>query len=129
LSALKKHKIITEVTTEPINLTEVKAHLRINNFLDNNNEVENTLTSKEYIIGTYQGTGIDILNKTSKVIINVGECIGKCTFSIQESYNNINFYGCVISHLQEDSLYEEYKVPQDIVNIIMGMDVKQYLTK
>ena len=92
MSALKKHKIITEVTTEPINLTEVKAHLRINNFLDNNNEVENTLISKEYVIGTYQGTGIDILNKTSKVIINVGECIGNCTFSIQESDNNINFY-------------------------------------
>ena len=44
-------------------------------------------------------------------------------------YENINLYGCVISHLKEDSLYDEYKVPQDIVNIIMDMDVKQYLTK
>jgi hypothetical protein len=31
--------------------------------------------------------------------------------------------------LKEDTLYDEYKVPQDIVNIIMDMDVKQYLTK
>jgi hypothetical protein len=26
-------------------------------------------------------------------------------------------------------LYDEYKVPQDVVNIIMNMNVKQYLTK
>jgi hypothetical protein len=44
-------------------------------------------------------------------------------------YGNIKFYGCVISHLKEDSLYDEYKVPKDIVNIVMNMDMKQYLTK
>jgi hypothetical protein len=44
-------------------------------------------------------------------------------------YENIKLYGCVISHLKEDGLYDEYKVPQDIVNIIMDMDVNQYLTK
>jgi hypothetical protein len=44
-------------------------------------------------------------------------------------YENIKLYGCVVSHLKEDCLYDEYKVPQDIVNIIMDMDMKQYLTK
>jgi hypothetical protein len=44
-------------------------------------------------------------------------------------YGNIKLYGCVISHLKEDSLYDEYKVPQNIINIVMGMDVNQYLTK
>ncbi len=44
-------------------------------------------------------------------------------------YENLKLYGCVISHLKEDSLYDEYKVPQDIINIVMGMDVNQYLTK
>ena len=44
-------------------------------------------------------------------------------------YGNIKLYGCVISHLKEDSLYDEYKVPKDIVNIVMNMDMKQYLTK
>jgi len=44
-------------------------------------------------------------------------------------YENIRLYGCVISHLKEDCLYDEYKVPQDVVNIIMNMNVKQYLTK
>ena len=43
-------------------------------------------------------------------------------------YENIKLYGCVISHLKEDSLYDEYKVPQDIVNIVLNMDMKQYLT-
>ena len=44
-------------------------------------------------------------------------------------YENLKLYGCVISHLKEDSLYDEYKVPKDIVNIVMNMDMKQYLTK
>jgi hypothetical protein len=44
-------------------------------------------------------------------------------------YGNIKLYGCVISHLKEDSLYDEYKVPQNIINIVMDMDVNQYLTK
>lgn len=43
-------------------------------------------------------------------------------------YENIKLYGCVISHLKEDSLYDEYRVPQDIVNIVMSMDMKKYLT-
>jgi hypothetical protein len=43
-------------------------------------------------------------------------------------YENIKLYGCVISHLKEDCLYDEYRVPQDIVNIVMNMDMKQYLT-
>jgi hypothetical protein len=56
---------------------------------------------------------------------------GKLLFKMLEGtkYENIKLYGCVISHLKEDGLYDEYKVPQDIVNIIMDMDVKQYLTK
>ena len=44
-------------------------------------------------------------------------------------YGNIKLYGCVIAHLKEDSIFDEYKVPQDIVNIVMNMDMKQYLTK
>jgi hypothetical protein len=44
-------------------------------------------------------------------------------------YEDIKLYGCVISHLKEDMTYEEYRVPQDVVNIIMDMNVKKYLTK
>lgn len=44
-------------------------------------------------------------------------------------YENLKLYGCVISHLNEDSLYDEYKVPQEVIDIIMGMDIKKYLKK
>lgn len=44
-------------------------------------------------------------------------------------YGNLKLYGCVISHLKEEGLYDEYKVPQDIMNIVMNMDMRQYLTK
>jgi hypothetical protein len=44
-------------------------------------------------------------------------------------YENIKLYGCVISHLKEDGSYNEYKVPQDIINTVINMNMKQYLTK
>ena len=44
-------------------------------------------------------------------------------------FEGIKLYGCVISHLKDDCLYTEYRVPQDVVNIIMDMNVKKYLTK
>jgi hypothetical protein len=44
-------------------------------------------------------------------------------------YDKIKLYGCVISHLKDDSSYDEYKIPQNIINIVMDMDVNQYLTK
>ena len=42
-------------------------------------------------------------------------------------YENIKLYGCVISHLKDDSQYDEYKVPQEVIDIIMDMDMKKYL--
>jgi hypothetical protein len=44
-------------------------------------------------------------------------------------YENIKLYGCVISHLKDDGLYDEYRVPQDVINIVMNMNMNQYLTK
>jgi hypothetical protein len=44
-------------------------------------------------------------------------------------YENLKLYGCVISHLKEESVYDEYKVPQEVIDIIMGMDMKKYLKK
>jgi hypothetical protein len=29
--------------------------------------------------------------------------------------------------LKDDSLYDEYKVPQDVINVIMDMNMKEYL--
>jgi hypothetical protein len=44
-------------------------------------------------------------------------------------YEKLKLYGCVISHLKDDSQFDEYKVPQEIIDIIMGMDMKKYLKK
>ena len=42
-------------------------------------------------------------------------------------YENLKLFGCVISHLKDDSLYDEYKVPQEVIDIILDMDMKKYL--
>ena len=42
-------------------------------------------------------------------------------------YENLKLFGCVISHLKDDSLYDEYKVPQEVVDTILEMDIKKYL--
>ena len=42
-------------------------------------------------------------------------------------YENLKLFGCVISPLKDDSLYDEYKVPQDVINTIMDMNMKEYL--
>jgi hypothetical protein len=42
-------------------------------------------------------------------------------------YENLKLFGCVISHLKDDSLYDEYKVPQEVIDTILDMDMKKYL--
>ena len=44
-------------------------------------------------------------------------------------YENIKLYGCIISHLQEDTFFEEYRVPKEVIDIVLQMDVKKYLKK
>jgi hypothetical protein len=42
-------------------------------------------------------------------------------------YENIRLYGCIVVLLREDSEFEEYKVPQEVINTVLEMDVKKYL--
>jgi hypothetical protein len=42
-------------------------------------------------------------------------------------YENIKLYGCIISHLQEDTFFEEYRVPKEVIDTVLEMDVKKYL--
>ena len=42
-------------------------------------------------------------------------------------YENLKLYGCVVVLLQDNSEFTEYKVPQEVLNTIMEMDVKKYL--
>jgi len=44
-------------------------------------------------------------------------------------YENIKLYGCIITHLKDDSTFEEYRVPKDVINTILNMDMKNYLKK
>tara|TARA_R110000868_G_scaffold118100_1_gene313433 strand:- start:49 stop:903 length:855 start_codon:yes stop_codon:yes gene_type:complete len=42
-------------------------------------------------------------------------------------YENMKLYGCIVVLLQEDSEYKEFRVPQDVVDTVMNMNVKDYL--
>jgi hypothetical protein len=44
-------------------------------------------------------------------------------------YENIKLYGCIITLLKDDGNYEEYRVPKDIIETILDMDVQKYLKK
>jgi len=44
-------------------------------------------------------------------------------------YKDIKLIGCVICHLREDTQFEEFKVPKEVQDIVLSMDVKSYLEK
>lgn len=43
-------------------------------------------------------------------------------------YQDKKLYGCIITHLKDDSHFEEYRVPKEVVSTVLDMDVKKYLT-
>jgi len=42
-------------------------------------------------------------------------------------YENISFLGAIIVLLKDDGSFQEYKVPKNVINTIMDMNVKSYL--
>jgi hypothetical protein len=44
-------------------------------------------------------------------------------------YENIKLFGCIISHLREDTQFEEFRVPKEVIDTVMNMDMKKYLEK
>jgi hypothetical protein len=44
-------------------------------------------------------------------------------------YENIKLYGCVIVLVKEIGQYEEFRVPKEVQETILKMDVTKYLTK
>jgi hypothetical protein len=42
-------------------------------------------------------------------------------------FKDIKLLGCVVTHLKEDGTFDEYKVPSEISQGIIQMDIKQYL--
>ena len=44
-------------------------------------------------------------------------------------YEDLPLLGCIIVHLESDGEFTEYRVPKNITDIIMDMDMSQYLPK
>lgn len=44
-------------------------------------------------------------------------------------YENLPILGCIIAHLRDDTQFEEFRVPKDVIETVMSMDVKKYLNK
>lgn len=42
-------------------------------------------------------------------------------------YENIKFFGCVIVHLTDEQEYTEYRVPRNVIDTILQMNMKDYL--
>jgi len=42
-------------------------------------------------------------------------------------YENIKLYGCIVAHLREDTQFEEFRVPKEVINTVLDMDMKKYL--
>ena len=42
-------------------------------------------------------------------------------------YENLRLYGCIITLLREDSEFEEFRVPQKVIDTILDMDMNKYL--
>lgn len=45
----------------------------------------------------------------------------------ESKFSNIKLLGCVIAHLKDNGTFTEYKVPSDMTNSILQMDIKKYL--
>jgi len=44
-------------------------------------------------------------------------------------YEKIKMYGAIVVLLKEDSTFEEFRVPKDVISTISNMDMSKYLTK
>lgn len=44
-------------------------------------------------------------------------------------YENIKLYGCIVVHVDDNGGYEEYRVPKDVINTIMDMNITDHLKK
>ena len=42
-------------------------------------------------------------------------------------YENIKLFGCIISHLRDDTQFEEFRVPKKVIDTVLEMDIKKYL--
>jgi uncharacterized phiE125 gp8 family phage protein len=93
-----KAQQITAPTIEPITLSELKGHLRLDSgsFADNMEEVQCFAPGSHAIANNYTthvGAGVDVLGYTALVILNSGtnEATGTADTKIQESDDNVTY--------------------------------------
>lgn len=44
-------------------------------------------------------------------------------------YENIKLYGCIVTLLRDDTQFEEFRVPKEVIDTVLSMDVKKYLVR
>lgn len=42
-------------------------------------------------------------------------------------YENLKLFGCIIAHLREDTQFEEFRVPKNVIDTVLEMDIKKYI--
>ena len=42
-------------------------------------------------------------------------------------FENLKLYGCIVTLLKDDGNFEEFRVPKEIIDIILDLDIKEYL--
>jgi hypothetical protein len=54
---------------------------------------------------------------------------GKLLLKMLENtkFKDIKLYGCVVVHLKDNKTFTEYKVPQEITETILNINIKNYL--
>lgn len=88
------HKIATAITTEPLTIADVKAHLRLNSgsYADDTTTTQ-ALVPASRAANTYTSSGVDISGTLAIVNLNSGtnQAGGTVDVHIEESDNNVNF--------------------------------------
>lgn len=92
--AVMQYKLITDITTEPLTLAEVKAQIRA----DSGSYADDTVTTQALVpasrgANTYTSSGIDLSGKLAIVNLNSGtnQATGKLNVHIEESDDNVTF--------------------------------------
>lgn len=54
---------------------------------------------------------------------------GKLLIKMLENtkYSDLKLYGCIIVHLNQDGEYSEYRIPKDVIDIVLSINIKKYL--
>jgi hypothetical protein len=42
-------------------------------------------------------------------------------------YDKLKLYGCIIVHLKDDGSFQEHRIPREVINTVLKMDMKKYL--